>query len=262
MGVDRIHHGFWSYMDPSHRKYEADNPFECAIRDYYRYVDREIGDLLALLPKDTVVLVVSDHGAKTLHGAICFNEWLIREGYLVLKAYPDTPTPMEKVEIDWSRTRAWGDGGYYGRLFLNVRGREPQGIIEPADYERVRAELIAKIAAIEDPEGRRIGSPAHRPEELYRTVNGVPPDLIVYFGDLDWRSVGMVGFRAIHTFENDTGPDEANHARFGILIYADPERPGRGRLDGLRLTDVGPSLFAHFGLAPPPGTAGAATDYV
>jgi predicted AlkP superfamily phosphohydrolase/phosphomutase len=200
--------------------------------------------------------VVSDHGAKTLEGGLCFNEWLIREGYLTLKTRPAGVTPIDKVEIDWSRTRAWGDGGYYGRLFLNVRGREPQGCIDPTDYERVRSELVAQIEAIEDPEGRRIGSRAYRPEELYREVTGVAPDLIVYFGDLRWRSIGAVGYPSIHTFDNDTGPDEANHAEYGILIYRDPGRRGRGRVEGLRLVDVGPSLLTLYGLPAPSGVVG------
>ena len=57
------------------------------------------------------------------------------------------------------------------------------------------------------------------------TVNGVAPDLIVYFGDLDWRSVGAVGLGSIHTFENDTGPDEANHDWHGIFMLYDPSTP-------------------------------------
>jgi predicted AlkP superfamily phosphohydrolase/phosphomutase len=259
MGVDRIHHGFWSYMEPTHRKYEVGHALEHAIREYYRYVDDEVGRLLSLMPEDTVMLVVSDHGAKTLEGGICFNEWLIREGYLVLKARPSSITPIDKAEIDWSRTRAWGDGGYYGRLFMNVRGREPQGCIDLADYERVRDELIARIETIEDPEGHRIGSRACRPQDLYREVNGVPPDLIVYFGDLRWRSIGAVGYPGIHTFDNDTGPDEANHAKFGIFIHRDPRLRGRGRVEGLRLVDVGPSLLGLFGLPAPAGGVGQAT---
>ncbi len=254
MGVDRIHHGFWSYMDPTHPKYTPGHLFEGAIRDYYQYVDREVGEILDLLPAGTVVLVVSDHGAKKLDGGICFNEWLIREGFLRVKAYPEKLTPIDKVEIDWTRTTAWGDGGYYGRLFLNVRGREPQGTIPPQDYEKVRTELIERIQAIEDPQGRPLGSKAYRPEALYREVTGVPPDLIVYFGDLHWRSVGSLGRKSIYTFENDTGPDEANHDWHGIFVIngTGRERGGlpKGRHGPLRLYDVGPTVLAFFGLEP------------
>jgi predicted AlkP superfamily phosphohydrolase/phosphomutase len=260
MGVDRIHHGFWSYMDRTHPKYEAGNPFEHAIRDYYRFVDREVGELIGLAPSNTVVMVVSDHGAKKMDGGICFNEWLIQEGYLSLTSYPEQPTPIDKVAIDWSKTIAWGDGGYYGRLFLNVRGREPQGTVAPADYERVRQELIDKIAAITDPQGHRLGSRACRPQELYRAVNGVPPDLIVYFGDLHWRSVGSVGLGSIYTFDNDTGPDEANHDWHGIFIMNEAGceigRVKPGYKEGLRLYDVGSTVLDLFGLPADPQAVG------
>ncbi|HLK10085.1 MAG TPA: alkaline phosphatase family protein [Candidatus Binatia bacterium] len=260
MGVDRIHHGFWSYMDPAHHKYEAGNPFESAILDYYRHVDRALGELLSLCPPETLVLVVSDHGAKKMDGGICFNEWLMREGFLTLAARPTKPTPIGRVPIDWGRTRAWGDGGYYGRLFMNVRGREPSGTIDPGDYERVRDDLIAGIEAICDPQGRNIGSKAYRPEDVYRRVTGVAPDLIVYFGDLDWRSVGAVGTGGIHTFENDTGPDEANHDWYGIFVLstAGAAAPVTGRLADVSIYDVAPTLLKLLGRPVPEGLAGTA----
>ena len=260
MGVDRIHHGFWSYMDPTHPKYQAGNAFEHAIRDYYRFVDAEVGELIELAPSDTVVMVVSDHGAKKMDGGICFNEWLIQEGYLALTHYPSRPTSIDQAAIDWSKTTAWGDGGYYGRLFLNVRGREPRGTIPPADYEGVRQELIEKIAALTDPQGRHLGSRACRPQDLYRAVNGVPPDLIVYFGDLHWRSVGSVGLGRIYTFDNDTGPDEANHDWHGIFILnsAGCERGlvNPGYKEGLRVYDVGSTVLNLFGFPADPQAVG------
>ena len=75
--------------------------------------------------------------------------------------------------IDWERTTAWGEGGYYCRLFLNVAGREPQGTVAPEDYERVRDELKEKLEALGDEQGRPIGTVAHRPEELYAERNGI-----------------------------------------------------------------------------------------
>jgi predicted AlkP superfamily phosphohydrolase/phosphomutase len=252
MGVDRIHHGFWKYLDRTHPKYEPGNPFEDAIGRYYRYVDEEVGEVLSLLPADCAVMVVSDHGAKKMVGGICFNEWLMQKGYLRLKSNPSAVTPISKVEIDWDHTLAWADGGYYGRLFMNVRGREPNGRVDPADYETVRSRLIEEIAAIEDPSGQNIGSIAHRPDELYRATNGVAPDLIVYFGNLDWRSVGSVGYGSIYTFDNDTGPDDANHAQHGIFMLKEPgQGNGSRRLSGLRLYDVAPTILKHYGLPIP-----------
>jgi predicted AlkP superfamily phosphohydrolase/phosphomutase len=74
MGIDRIHHAFWKYSDPAHALYEPGSEFEHAIRDYYVYVDRKVGDLLSLIGGGATVLVVSDHGAKAMAGGVCVNE--------------------------------------------------------------------------------------------------------------------------------------------------------------------------------------------
>jgi len=160
--------------------------------------------------------------------------------------------PLSKVKVDWSRTKAWGDGGYYARVFLNVAGREPQGTVAPADYEKVRDDLVAGLSAIPDENGHEIGTKVFRPEELYKKVRGVAPDLIVYFGDLYWRSVGTVGGGRIHTFENDTGPDGANHAPNGIFVLRDNGTAQTGaRVEGLQITDIAPTVLNLFGLPTP-----------
>src|SRR4030095_15334902 len=82
MGPDRMHHGFWKYMDAEHRKHEPGNPYETAILDYHRHVDGLLARLLEQADQDTVVFVLSDHGAKRLDGGIRINEWLRREGLL------------------------------------------------------------------------------------------------------------------------------------------------------------------------------------
>jgi predicted AlkP superfamily phosphohydrolase/phosphomutase len=132
-----------------------------------------------------------------------------------------------------------------------VRGREPQGIIDPDDYEAVRTELKEKLAAITDPNGVNIGSVAHKPQDLYREVKNVPPDLIVYFGNLTWRSVGSLGHGSIYTSENDTGPDDANHAQQGMFILYDPRQSmGSGKVDA-HLMDVAPTILDIMGLPVP-----------
>jgi len=260
MGVDRIHHAFWDNMDSAHRFYQKGNKFEHAIHDYYCEVDREIGELLKFADENTDVLVVSDHGAKRMDGGICVNEWLIANGYLTLAEKPTAAIPFSKAKIDWSRTKAWGDGGYYARIFLNVARREPEGTIAQNDYEKVRDELATGLKSISDENGKAIGTIVFRPEELYPQVRGVAPDLIVYFGGLYWRSVGTVGSGQIHTFENDTGPDGANHAENGIFVL----RPAGGgeskRVEGLQITDVAPTILRLFGLETPPDMEGKAFD--
>jgi len=246
MGTDRIHHGFWRFTDSEHRLYQPGNQYEQAMLDYYRAVDAKLGRLLRFADEDTAILLVSDHGAKRMDGGICVNEWLRREGYLHLKEEPDGPTRLTPDLIDWSRTTAWGEGGYYCRLFLNVEGREPEGIVPADQYERVRAELKDRLEGLGDDQGRPIGTLAHRPEELYGEALGVAPDLLVYFGDLYWRSIGQVGTGTVHVFENDTGPDDANHAHEGLyILVADGVEPGRAEERDLR--DVAPTLLRLLG---------------
>jgi len=307
MGPDRIHHGFWRYCDPDHRLHEPGNPYLHVIRDYYRMIDSEIAETLRTVwgksaeelaqemvspnspAANTAVMVVSDHGARALEGGFAFNEWLIREGYLVLKEGARTPAPyrpdparrtsteetsaeriplepssttripLEPSMIDWPRTRTWGEGGYYGRLFLNIQGREPQGTVPAAEAESLLAELEEKLTALPDDRGQPMGNVVCRPSHIYKgKIKGIPPDLMIYFGNLAWRSIGSIvsdtnlndqtvtssrtgtadsagavdpagadtpgstgpGTESLYTPENDTGPDDANHDWNGIFIAA------------------------------------------
>ena len=244
MGPDRIHHGFWRYHDRRHRLYEPGGRFEQAIHDYYCRIDKWIGRLCAAAG-DVDVLIVSDHGAQRMAGAICINEWLQAEGYLTLKVRPAARTRLTAEMIDWPRTKAWGEGGYYGRVFLNVQGREPCGTIRPEDVPREIAELKARLAAIDDSEGRNIGTVSYTPQEMYRQVRGIPPDLTVFFGDLSWRSAGTVGNNCIHLFENDTGPDDANHAMDGMYLLA-PAGGASGRQADRSILDIHRMILARF----------------
>jgi predicted AlkP superfamily phosphohydrolase/phosphomutase len=250
MGIDRIHHGFWRYFDKKHRLYEPGNKYEHAIHDYYVSVDAEIGRTLDSLPGDTSVMVVSDHGAKTMEGAICINEWFQREGYLALKEKPAQRTRFKTSMVDWSKTRAWGEGGYYSRVFMNVKDREPGGVIPKNEYETVRNELKARLEGIEDENGKCINTKVFKPEEVYRETNGIPPDLIVYLGNLDWRSAGSVGVGSVYLYENDTGPDDANHAENGIFVWRD-SRITPGGPKACSIYDIAPSILRHFNIEIP-----------
>jgi predicted AlkP superfamily phosphohydrolase/phosphomutase len=251
MGTDRIHHGFWKFHDPKHIKYEPGSKFEHAIRDYYLFLDRKVGELLSHVDSETAVLIVSDHGAKAMAGGVCVNEWLMQRGYLHLQEKPTGVVPFGKVKVDWKRTMAWGEGGYYSRIFLNVKGREPEGVIEPSDYERVREDLRKGLEAITDEQGVNIGTKVYKPEEIYSESRRIPPDLIVYFGGLSWRSVGSIGLGSVLTFENDTGPDDANHDTYGIFIMKGQGVEGRGQREGLNLLDVAPTVLHQMGIEVP-----------
>jgi predicted AlkP superfamily phosphohydrolase/phosphomutase len=250
IGVDRMHHAFWKFMDPEHHLFTPGNKYLTAIRDYYRFLDEKLGRLVARAGEDTVVLVVSDHGAKRMKGCFCVNDWLIERGRLAVKERPAGPTSLEKLDIDWKRTTAWAWGGYYARVFLNVEGREPQGVIPPADYERVRDELAAEILSIRGPNGEPWATRVIKPQEHYEVLEGDYPDLMVYFDDLYWRSAGTLGYGSLYLPENDTGPDDAVHDYDGVYILYDPAGGPSGERDA-NILDIAPTVLDLMGLEVP-----------
>ncbi len=243
IGLDRVHHGFWNYFDPKHVLYEPGNAFENVIPDYYLWLDEQIGLVLDEIDNDTALLVVSDHGAQRLDGGFAVNEWLIQQDLLVLEEYPEKITAFDKLKVNWEKTKVWSEGGYYARVFFNVQGREPHGIIPPSEYESLRAEVKSKLEAITDDKDRPMNSLVFRPNDLYRSVRNVPPDLIVLFGGLFWRSIGSVGHGRLHVQENDTGPDACNHAQYGMFLLASPNCPLQGEYEGASLLDISPTLL-------------------
>lgn len=193
---------------------------------------------------------------QRLDGGFCVNEWLVREGLLVLKSYPAEVTPFSKLDVDWEKTKVWSEGGYYARVFMNVKGREPQGVIEPALYDVFRDQIKAKFESTTNKEGKPLGTLVFKPEQIYHTVKNVAPDLIVHFGALYWRSIGGVGYPTIHVLENDTGPDDCNHAQFGSFILAASNSPLQGEVTGARLLDIAPTLLDLGGYDIPPSMQG------
>jgi len=246
IGVDRAHHAFWKYFDKSHPKYEAGNKYENVIIDYYRLIDEGIGQMLENLDDDTVVLVASDHGAKAMKGAFCVNQWLIDKGYLTLKTDPAKGTSIEEADVDWAKTKAWAWGGYYSRVFLNVRGREKEGTIPSFRYNAWRKKLKKELESITGPDGEAWRTKAYRPEELYKTREGNPPDLMVYFDDLSWRAAGTLGHGTMYLSENDTGPDDAMHDWDGIFIAYDPSGKPKD-IPNISILDIQPLILEYFG---------------
>lgn len=252
IGVDRVHHAFWKFFDEKHHKYVAGNEFENVIPEYYRFIDEQIGKLAKLAGEDTVIMVVSDHGVKRMKGAFCINEWLVEEGLLKLKHKPTSIVDLEKASIDWSETKVWGWGGYYARIFLNVKGREIQGKIPPENYESFRDEIVDKLKNITDFEGRKMETKIFKPEKIYPVLNGDPPDLMVYFDDLYWRSAGTLGHQTVYLSENDKGPDDAVHSMDGIFILYDKlGRFKKKKIDGLKIVDVASTILKLMGLSVP-----------
>lgn len=258
MGTDRLQHAFWPALDPDDPRHDPTSPRVRDARDYYAYLDARIGRLLERAGERAHVMIVSDHGARPLRGGVRMNEWLRREGWLVLRSEPRGPIPLDRAPIDWTRTRAWAEGGYYARIWLNVEGLAPEGAIALEEAARELDQLEEVIASMRDDRGAPIASRIFRPARHYRAARGRPPDLLVFPGDLDLRALGEVGGDVAvpaecagrHRF------DGCNHDWEGVYILAGPDVPRAGRRDGASIHDVGATALALLGVPVPPGWLG------
>jgi predicted AlkP superfamily phosphohydrolase/phosphomutase len=243
MGVDRFQHAFLRLLDRDHPAWKSTpGPTPEDIergREFLMKIDVLAGRLIDLAEDDTTVMVVSDHGARPLEGGFAINEWLIREGYLVLRQAPSPPARLEPRMVDWSKTRAWGEGGYVARVFVNMEGREPEGIVaQGKQAARLVTEIKDGLESLAGPDGWPMKNRAFRPADVYDEVRGLPPDLLVELKGLACRAVSTCGGGDIFVPGNDTGPDDANHDHDGVIVMAGPGIPAGGTLEGLSVKDV------------------------
>ncbi len=260
MGPDRLHHLFYRHCDPAHPRHRPAHRHSGVVLDYYRLLDAELALTLRLAPADCHVLVVSDHGAQPMLGGFCLNDWLVARGYLRLKCPVPAVRDFHESLVDWSRTRAWAWGGHCGRIFLNLRGREPEGTVAPDQAPTLLQEIAHELEAELDASGRPMGNRVLRMggSELPDPA-GDHPDLIVYLGEMRWRALGSIGHADLFQLENDTGADDASHHPMGVFIHCGPGRPQGHRAD-LRILDVAPTILSWFNQQPVDGCDGRVLD--
>lgn len=254
--TDRIQHMFWRYIDPKHPAHRKNAPVEHreAIKALYRKNDALVGQVMATLGPKDLLMVISDHGFSSFRRGVNLNAWLHREGYLTLKDGADGSTEWLR-DVDWANTRAYCLG--LSGLFLNLRGREAGGIVEPGDEARaLKAELIAKLSGLRDEAGGDIGvREAFDTRALYEgPYSENAPDLVIgynagYRTSWDCAS-GMV---AGPVFEDNTKAWSGDHCIDPRLV------PGvlfcnRAIADtrDLSIVDIAPTALRLFGLEPPP----------
>lgn len=251
IGPDRMNHGFWRFLDHRHPHYQSGTLYEDLVKDYYRMLDGQVSEILKLLDERTSLLIVSDHGARPMEGLLRVNEWLRSKGYLRLKGDPPrSPVPFDPSMVDWSRTEAWAEGGYYARIYLNVRGREPNGVVPPSQYHELRSKVAHELMEMTGPDGSLLGNRVLIPEEIYRATHGIPPDLILYIGGLSFRASAAVGGGELFSAANDTGPDDANHDLWGMYIFYQPWESSGGSVQSKEasILDVAPSVLMALGV--------------
>jgi predicted AlkP superfamily phosphohydrolase/phosphomutase len=262
--IDLQCHMLWRHGDPKQPDappHPARDPATAArhahdIERFYRDVDRELGAVRKRLPAETLLIVMSDHGFQPYTRKLHLNAWLRDNGYLALR---DGKHAGQIVagDVDWTRTRAYGLG--FNGLYLNLVGREGQGIVAASDADALARELHDKLVALRDPaNGQRIVVRVDRAEDVYsaeRRAEG--PDLIVGYdrgyGASDESTLGEITEAVI---EDNTSRWSGNHLMApevvpGILLT---NRKLTG--SGYNLVDVTATLLAQYGIDPAPGMVG------
>ena len=253
IGPDRLHHAFYADIDPDHPQHDPSSPYLGVGERYYAALDRELGSLIALADEDTAIVIASDHGARPLRGAFRINEWLLREGLLCLR--PECASargPLQAEWVDWSRTRVWAEGGYYARVFFNVRDREPSGIVGRDELATLSAHVAGELARVTGPGGEPWRNRVEAPATLYREVQGAAPDLLAIFAELDVRPIATVGTGELHAARDDRDADACNHDFDGIFACAGAGVRARGELpETCAIQDVGATILTLLGVPTP-----------
>lgn len=263
--TDRVQHVMWRYTDPQHPLWSAEGAAEHgdAVLDAYRKMDEIVGRVMANMPQDATLFVVSDHGFAPWRRVMNYNTWLAHEGYLVLEGETVDRANLEDLfdqgtffqNVDWSKTRAYAMG--LGNIYVNLKGREGQGIVEPGEeYRALVAEIKAKLPEYVDPDnGEKPVAYVFTRDEAYGTYDpALIPDLFPSNASgyrVGWQdSLGIVA-RSVTEANLDVW--SADHCSVypplvdGILfsnrrLSVEPQP---------YMADVMPTLLELYGVAPP-----------
>jgi len=253
MGTDRMPHLFYRYFDEKHKRYDPDSRYQDTLKEHYKFVDKNVGEIRSLLDDYTVLFIHSDHSVQRLDGRINLNEWLINEGYMTLKEYPSELNPFNDLKVDWANTKAWATG-YTGQIYLNVKGRESQGIVDPDDYYKLLNELTVKMLEIPDDEGKPLNTQVFRKEDIhFGPYTEYGPDLFIHFDECRWNISEMVGYKKLYSYDTPLGPDDGGHGFYGYFCLAGPGVPAKGQYYGASLLNVAPTVLYYMDIPVPRG---------
>jgi predicted AlkP superfamily phosphohydrolase/phosphomutase len=228
--TDRLQHFFMDAIADAGHQYHA------AFRDFYRRIDAFLGQIADRL-KDETMLIMSDHGFTPIKQQVYLNRWLVDHGYLKLK---ENARSIEEI-ADGSRAFAMDPG----RVYINVKGKYPNGTVEPNDAARVAAEIKQGLAEISD-NGTPVVKRVYERDELFSgPVVHLAPDLCVqsvYGYDLK----GAVTKAQLMDREVFTGM----HTQDDSTLYINSPASAL-RSDKPHITDVAPTLLDALGLDVP-----------
>ncbi len=257
MAPDRVHHCLWAHHDPLHSLHDPSSPWREAVIEHYKLLDRLVEQVVEKLEPGTWVVVMSDHGAQRLTGALAINEWLASKGLLALRSRPSEPQPLSPQIVDWSHTKVWAEGGYYARIFLNATERQPMGTLEPHEAHQLMQTLARELEAMRGLDGKLLGNQVLMPQQLYRQLRGQPPELMLYPAGLKMRALSTIWPEPPRDFilpPGTSGLDQANHSLQGVLIVTRKNQPlpqAGQQLPPCHIQALAPTLLKMLELRPP-----------
>jgi predicted AlkP superfamily phosphohydrolase/phosphomutase len=192
-----------------------------------------------------------------LDGRINLNEWLVQEGYMKLNSRPEKLTPLMQADIDWSKTKAWATG-FTGQIYLNIRGREPEGLVEPKDYDGMLDELIEKLEKITDEKENPLDTEVYKRKDIHSGEYAkFGPDLFIDFDRCHWNISELLGYDSIYSYDTPKGPDDAGHGSYGFFSIYGPAVPKMGEISA-DLLDIAPTVLQLMGIPIPRDIEGRA----
>jgi predicted AlkP superfamily phosphohydrolase/phosphomutase len=251
--TDRIQHMFWRYFEEDHpaaREVPKSERRE-VIQDLYQRMDRLIGRVMEKIDDHTLLMVISDHGFKSFARCMNLNAWLHQNGYLALQD-GKTESGDWFEDVDWSRTRAYTMG--LNGLYLNLKGREKQGTVDPAEADALRKELQQKLNGLQDPNSGAVGiTGVFIADNVYRgPYSENSPDLIVGYGAgyrASWDSV--MGKVTGQIFEDNIKAWSGDHCIDPRLVPGVLFSSHKFTEEKPAIVDVAPTILKLFGLTPP-----------
>jgi predicted AlkP superfamily phosphohydrolase/phosphomutase len=252
--TDRVQHLFWRYLDDRHpANHDKDTEvFKGAIEKVYVEMDKLIGRVREKMSERDALLIMSDHGFTSFRRGVNLNSWLLLNGYLFLK---DGETGGEWFRgVDWSRTKAFALG--LGGLYLNIRGREAQGVLERGEeVEALKSELIGKLTGLQDEATGEVGiTTVYDSARVYSgPYRDNAPDLIVGYNigyRASWDSVTGTVTEAV--FSDNTKSWSGDHCIDPIHVPGVFFSTMKMRGDGASIIDVAPTVLDIFGIPVPP----------
>lgn len=150
--TDRAAHMFYRLMDPEHPRYDAAlaKRFGNAVQHEYERMDHTVADVLQKLGPDDTLLVLSDHGFHNYRRGLHVNQWLRQQGLLTLKSDVESSDREFLLDVDWTKTKAYALGT--GQIYLNVAGRERDGLVAQADVPALVSKIRDGLKALRDTE--------------------------------------------------------------------------------------------------------------